>query len=61
MFGFVVLCVGCGIMCFKSYVYVFGGFNGCLVLNILDSVECYSVEENEWKKVFVIFEIVIML
>lgn len=48
-------------MCFKSYVYVFGGFNGCLVLNILDSVECYSVEENEWKKVFVIFEIVIML
>ena len=57
--GLVVPRAGCGITCVKSHVYVFGGSNGRSVLNTLDSVERYSVEENEWKKVSVIPETVI--
>lgn len=57
--GLVVPRAGCGITCVKSHVYVFGGSNGRSVLNTLDSVERYSAEENEWKKVSVIPETVI--
>lgn len=57
--GLVVPRAGCGITCIKSHVYVFGGSNGRSVLNTLDSVERYSAEENEWKKVSVIPETVI--
>lgn len=57
--GLVVPRAGCGITCVESHVYVFGGSNGRSVLNTLDSVERYSAEENEWKKVSVIPETVI--
>ena len=57
--GLVVPRAGCGITCVKSHVYVFGGSNGRSVLNTLDSVERYSTEENEWKKVSVIPETII--
>lgn len=57
--GLVVPRAGCGITYVSDHVYVFGGSNGRSVLNTLDSVECYSTEENEWKKVSVIPETVI--
>ena len=57
--GLVVPRAGCGITCVRGDVYVFGGSNGRSVLNTLDSVERYSTEENEWKKVSVIPETVI--
>ena len=57
--GLVVPRAGCGITCVRSHVYVFGGSNGRSRLNTLDSVERYSAEESEWKKVSVIPETVI--
>ena len=57
--GLVVPRAGCGITCIRSQVYVFGGSNGRSSLNTLNSVERYSAEENEWKKVSVIPETVI--
>lgn len=50
---------GCGITCMADQVYVFGGSNGRSILNTLDSVECYSEEDKDWRKVTVIPEAIV--
>ena len=43
----------CGIVSFKGCVYLFGGEDTNHKQYKLNSVECYSAEENEWKEVSV--------
>ncbi|XP_078365198.1 kelch repeat and BTB domain-containing protein 3-like [Oculina patagonica] len=48
-----VPCAACGIVSFKGCVYLFGGENANHEQYKLNSVECYSAKENEWKEVSV--------